>query len=103
MEELLWEARRQRDDRAKVSAPHSEHAGKSSSKHVTNSLCFQELERERHAHGVLQFEFKEIKETLKHTEELLTVSYSVHNTHSPRHRVSRLSSYLSCQKLSHGL
>ncbi|XP_055360580.1 leucine-rich repeat flightless-interacting protein 2 isoform X2 [Betta splendens] len=47
MEELLWEARRQCDDRSK------------------------ELERERHTHSVLQFEFKEMKEGLRHAEELL--------------------------------
>lgn len=34
----------------------------------------QELEREKHAHSVLQFQFAEIKETLKQSEELLNVS-----------------------------
>lgn len=34
----------------------------------------QELEREKHAHSVLQFQFSEIKETLKQSEELLNVS-----------------------------
>ncbi|XP_065808222.1 leucine-rich repeat flightless-interacting protein 2 isoform X6 [Labrus bergylta] len=48
LEEELWETRRDRDDMGK------------------------ELERERHAHGVLQFTFKEMNETLRHTEELLT-------------------------------
>ncbi|XP_071335578.1 myosin heavy chain, non-muscle isoform X6 [Trachinotus anak] len=48
MEEVLWEARRHCDDTTK------------------------ELERERQAHSVLQFQFKEMKETLKQTEELLT-------------------------------
>ncbi|XP_029941909.1 leucine-rich repeat flightless-interacting protein 2-like isoform X2 [Salarias fasciatus] len=48
MEEALWEARRRGDD--------------------TN----KELERERQAHSVLQFHFKEIKESLTQTEELLT-------------------------------
>ncbi|XP_041638012.1 leucine-rich repeat flightless-interacting protein 2 isoform X6 [Cheilinus undulatus] len=48
LEEELWEARRQRDDTIK------------------------ELERERQAHSVLQFTFNETKETLRHTEELLT-------------------------------
>ncbi|XP_075333358.1 leucine-rich repeat flightless-interacting protein 2 isoform X3 [Odontesthes bonariensis] len=48
MEELLWEARRRCDD--------------------TN----KEFERERQAHSVLQFHFKEVKETLRHSEELLT-------------------------------
>lgn len=38
-------------------------------------FVLQELERERQAHGVLQFQFKEMKETLRQTEELLTVSY----------------------------
>ncbi|XP_069020041.1 leucine-rich repeat flightless-interacting protein 2 isoform X1 [Embiotoca jacksoni] len=47
MEELLWETRRHRDDANK------------------------ELERERQAHSVLQFQFKEMKETLRQTEELL--------------------------------
>ncbi|XP_070850078.1 leucine-rich repeat flightless-interacting protein 2 isoform X4 [Chaetodon trifascialis] len=48
MEELLWESRRHRDDTGR------------------------ELERERRAHGVLQFQFEEMKETLRQTEELLT-------------------------------
>ncbi|KAI3366218.1 hypothetical protein L3Q82_010049 [Scortum barcoo] len=48
MEELLWESRRCCEDRSK------------------------ELERERQAHSVLQFQFKDMKETLRHTEELLT-------------------------------
>ncbi|XP_059184030.1 leucine-rich repeat flightless-interacting protein 2 isoform X2 [Centropristis striata] len=48
MEELLWESRRHCDDRTK------------------------ELERERQAHSVLQFQFKEMEETLRQTEELLT-------------------------------
>ncbi|XP_056226986.1 plectin isoform X7 [Seriola aureovittata] len=48
MEEELWEARR-----------HCDHTTK-------------ELERERQAHKVLQFQFKEMKETLKQMEELLT-------------------------------
>lgn len=34
----------------------------------------QELEREKHAHSVLQFQFTEVKETLKQSEELLNVS-----------------------------
>ncbi|XP_044043373.1 leucine-rich repeat flightless-interacting protein 2 isoform X10 [Siniperca chuatsi] len=48
MEELLWESRRHCDDRSK------------------------EFERERQDHRVLQFQFKEMKETLRQTEELLT-------------------------------
>uniref|UniRef100_A0A4W6G309 LRR binding FLII interacting protein 1 n=1 Tax=Lates calcarifer TaxID=8187 RepID=A0A4W6G309_LATCA len=48
MEEVLWEARRHCDDTTK------------------------EFERERQAHSVLQFQFKEMKETLRQTEELLT-------------------------------
>lgn len=48
MEELLWESRRHCDDRSK------------------------EFERERQAHSVLQFQFKEMEETLRRTEELLT-------------------------------
>ncbi|XP_070711650.1 leucine-rich repeat flightless-interacting protein 2 isoform X3 [Pempheris klunzingeri] len=48
MEELLWESRR-----------HCDHSNK-------------ELERERQTHTVLQFQFKEMKETLRQTEELLT-------------------------------
>ncbi|XP_078021892.1 uncharacterized protein lrrfip1b isoform X5 [Epinephelus lanceolatus] len=48
MEELLWESRRHCDDRTK------------------------ELERERHAHRVLQFQFKDMEDTLRQTEELLT-------------------------------
>ncbi|XP_072235352.1 leucine-rich repeat flightless-interacting protein 2 isoform X2 [Leuresthes tenuis] len=48
MEELLWEARRRCDDTKK------------------------EFEHEHQAHSVLQFHFKEMKETLRHAEELLT-------------------------------
>ncbi|GAA6230042.1 leucine-rich repeat flightless-interacting protein 2-like isoform X12 [Lates japonicus] len=48
MEEVLWEARRHCDDTTK------------------------EFERERQAHSVLQFQFKEMKETLRQMEELLT-------------------------------
>lgn len=48
MEELLWETRRHGDD------------------------AHKELERERQEHGVLQFHFKHMKETLSQTEQLLT-------------------------------
>ncbi|XP_075951003.1 leucine-rich repeat flightless-interacting protein 2 isoform X2 [Anarhichas minor] len=48
MEELLWESRRHCDDRTK------------------------ESEREHQAHRLLQFQFKETEETLRHSEELLT-------------------------------
>ncbi|XP_073351534.1 uncharacterized protein lrrfip1b isoform X2 [Pagrus major] len=48
MEELLWESRRHCDNTSK------------------------ELERERQAHSVLQFQFTEMRETLRQTEELLT-------------------------------
>lgn len=48
LEEQLWETRREYDDKAK------------------------EFERERHAHNVLQFQFSEMRETLKQSEELLT-------------------------------
>lgn len=34
----------------------------------------QEFEREKHAHSVLQFQFSEMKEMLKQSEELLNVS-----------------------------
>lgn len=37
-------------------------------------VSVQELEREKHAHGILQFQFNELKQTLKQSEELLTVS-----------------------------
>ncbi|KAG7214951.1 hypothetical protein INR49_008806 [Caranx melampygus] len=37
-----------------------------------STLMYQVLERERQAHSVLQFQFKEMKETLRQTEELLT-------------------------------
>ncbi|XP_031148052.2 uncharacterized protein lrrfip1b isoform X9 [Sander lucioperca] len=47
-EELLWESRRHCDDRSK------------------------ECERERQAHRVLQFQFKEMEETLRQAEALLT-------------------------------
>ncbi|XP_076021974.1 leucine-rich repeat flightless-interacting protein 2 isoform X4 [Genypterus blacodes] len=48
LEEQLWEACRERDDRKK------------------------DFERERHAHTVLQFQFEQMRETLKQSEELLT-------------------------------
>ncbi|XP_067116759.1 leucine-rich repeat flightless-interacting protein 2 isoform X4 [Osmerus mordax] len=48
LEERLWESQRELSDKAK------------------------EFERERHAHGVLQFQFSETRETLKQSEELLT-------------------------------
>ncbi|XP_028846423.1 uncharacterized protein lrrfip1a isoform X15 [Denticeps clupeoides] len=47
LEELLSETRRECEDKTK------------------------ELEREKHAHGILQFQFNELKETLKQSEELL--------------------------------
>ena len=53
-------------------------------------LCtsvFQEFQRERQAHNVLQFQFKEMKETLKQTEELLTVGRT--NTHNKCTTVGR--------------
>ena len=34
----------------------------------------QDHEREKHAHSILQFQFNEVKETLKQSEELLNVS-----------------------------
>ncbi|KAM4601973.1 leucine-rich repeat flightless-interacting protein 2 [Polymixia lowei] len=48
MEEQLWEARREYGDKTK------------------------ECERERHAHSVLHFQFKEMRESLRQSEELLT-------------------------------
>ncbi|XP_030642418.1 leucine-rich repeat flightless-interacting protein 1 [Chanos chanos] len=48
LEELLAETRREYEERTK------------------------ELEREKHAHGILQFQFNDLKETLKQSEELLT-------------------------------
>ncbi|XP_041929082.1 uncharacterized protein lrrfip1a isoform X4 [Alosa sapidissima] len=48
LEELLFETRREYDEKAK------------------------ELEREKHAHSILQFQFSELKQTLKQSEELLT-------------------------------
>ncbi|XP_046903373.1 leucine-rich repeat flightless-interacting protein 2 isoform X19 [Hypomesus transpacificus] len=48
LEELLSESRREYEDKVK------------------------EHEREKHAHGVLQFQFTELKETLKQSEEMLT-------------------------------
>ncbi|XP_063070395.1 leucine-rich repeat flightless-interacting protein 1 isoform X7 [Engraulis encrasicolus] len=48
LEELLSESRREYEDKTK------------------------ELEREKHAHSILQFQFSELKQTLKASEELLT-------------------------------
>ena len=42
----------------------------------------QEHEREKHAHGVLQFQFTELKETLKQSEEMLTVSTTAADNHT---------------------
>lgn len=41
------------------------------------SCSSQEFEREKYAHSVLQFQFNEMKETLKQSEELLNVSICV--------------------------
>ncbi|XP_022531044.2 leucine-rich repeat flightless-interacting protein 1 isoform X9 [Astyanax mexicanus] len=48
LEELLYETRRECEEKSR------------------------EYERERHAHSILQFQFNEMKETLKQSEELLT-------------------------------
>ncbi|KAK7154130.1 hypothetical protein R3I94_007484 [Phoxinus phoxinus] len=48
LEEMLFETRRQLEEKTK------------------------DLEREKHAHSILQFQFSELKETLKQSEELLT-------------------------------
>ncbi|XP_051998282.1 leucine-rich repeat flightless-interacting protein 2 isoform X20 [Xyrauchen texanus] len=48
LEEMLFETRRELEDRSK------------------------DLEREKHAHSILQFQFNEVKETLKQSEDLLT-------------------------------
>ncbi|XP_051564277.1 leucine-rich repeat flightless-interacting protein 2 isoform X20 [Myxocyprinus asiaticus] len=48
LEEMLFETRRELEDKSK------------------------DLEREKHAHSILQFQFTELKETLKQSEELLT-------------------------------
>jgi predicted nucleic acid-binding Zn-ribbon protein len=53
LEEQLYESKREYNDKAK------------------------EFERERHAHSVLQRQFNEMRETLKQSEELLTVSTQV--------------------------
>uniref|UniRef100_A0A667ZNH7 Leucine rich repeat (in FLII) interacting protein 1a n=1 Tax=Myripristis murdjan TaxID=586833 RepID=A0A667ZNH7_9TELE len=53
LEELLSESRREYEEKVK------------------------EYEREKHAHSVLQFQFNEMKETLKQSEELLNVSTAV--------------------------
>ncbi|KAM9487312.1 leucine-rich repeat flightless-interacting protein 2 isoform 11-T11 [Clarias gariepinus] len=54
LEELLAETRRECEERSK------------------------ELEREKHAHSILQFQFSEQKETLKQSEELLTEIRHLH-------------------------
>ncbi|XP_077071669.1 leucine-rich repeat flightless-interacting protein 2 isoform X39 [Siphateles boraxobius] len=48
LEEMLFETRRELEEKTK------------------------DLEREKHAHSILQFQFSELKETLKQSEELLT-------------------------------
>ncbi|XP_052420882.1 leucine-rich repeat flightless-interacting protein 1 isoform X5 [Carassius gibelio] len=48
LEEMLFETRRELEEKCK------------------------DLEREKHAHSILQFQFSELKETLKQSEELLT-------------------------------
>ncbi|XP_042619608.1 leucine-rich repeat flightless-interacting protein 1-like isoform X17 [Cyprinus carpio] len=48
LEEMLFETRRELEEKCK------------------------DLEREKHAHSILQFQFNELKETLKQSEELLT-------------------------------
>ncbi|KTF85473.1 hypothetical protein cypCar_00039144 [Cyprinus carpio] len=51
LEEMLFETRRELEEKCKVCT---------------------DLEREKHAHSILQFQFSELKETLKQSEELLT-------------------------------
>lgn len=45
-------------------------------------MSSQELEREKHAHSVLQFQFGEMKETLRQSEDMLNVSICVKVCHS---------------------
>ncbi|XP_057685533.1 leucine-rich repeat flightless-interacting protein 2 isoform X1 [Corythoichthys intestinalis] len=67
MEELLWEARRHSDE------------------------CTKAYERERECHIVLQFQFKEMEETMKRSEELLMeVSQLQAQTHAYSQDVSDL-------------
>ncbi|XP_051910699.1 leucine-rich repeat flightless-interacting protein 2 isoform X9 [Hippocampus zosterae] len=67
MEELLWEARRHADERTKA------------------------YERERDSHVVLQFQFKEMKETMRRSEDLLMeVSKLREQTHAYSQEVSDL-------------
>ncbi|KAG9277926.1 leucine-rich repeat flightless-interacting protein 1 isoform X3 [Astyanax mexicanus] len=54
LEELLYETRRECEEKSR------------------------EYERERHAHSILQFQFNEMKETLKQSEELLTDAQHLH-------------------------
>lgn len=74
VEELLWETRRRRDDICKVRL--TGHVKVSASGIWMMFTCgvFQEFERERQAHRLLQLHFKEAQETLRRSEELLTVS-----------------------------
>lgn len=78
LEELLSESRREHEEKVRVTIfnvfiapPWSLSPGLAGNLRPDPP---QELEREKHAHGVLQFQFNEMKETLKQSEELLNVS-----------------------------
>lgn len=76
LEELLSESQRGYEEKVKVSLSRRRSSGPSGSRlgDELSPVSSQELEREKHAHSVLQFQFTEIKETLKQSEELLNVS-----------------------------
>lgn len=76
LEELLYESRREHEEKVRVRTCNVSVAPPSTPGWAGNSPPdpLQELEREKHAHGVLQFQFNEMKETLKQSEELLNVS-----------------------------
>lgn len=74
VEELLWEARRRRDDISKVRLAGHVKVSAAGSWVMFTCGVFQEFEREHQAHRLLQLHFKEAQETLRRSEELLTVS-----------------------------
>lgn len=78
VEEQLWETRRRGNDISKVRRAGHVKVSAAGSWMMFTCGVFQEFERERQAHRLLQLHFKEAQETLRRSEELMTVSSRSH-------------------------
>lgn len=76
VEELLWEARRRWDDATKVRKMMMTTTMMMKVLLDLGLMSLQELERERQAHSVLKVQFSQTEETLRKTNELLTVRHN---------------------------